>query len=422
MSNPILKSLTPLSRRERFNAIYKIIYPELNPIPWQLTDLDTAITLAEIVWLRSRGGSKTQDGSVLATYQCLTVGNGGWYSADTGQMERIIEEIKHNPFFDDVTEKKAICVNGARVLFGTLGGKRNLRGPRNHWLIIDEEGQIRDAKTHAGYEGVMGTLSASKWHHILHMGTGIRGSQLDENVNISLIPTLSHKWIDCPWLVNAGQIQKEFDEGIRPDWLLGNEYNCEFNAAGGSVFTNILETTVMPLCDQMKQGIDFNAQPGNVGIRIGIKNDIIYILAENVFIYRRDDSDLQNFCSKYPTEVESGGWNDIYAPALKGVSKAPFTETGEGDDTKSARVRSLLHYQIAIDPQRTPHLYKDLLKATWSQTLKGKETVDTNDLHYLAALMHAIYAGSGGGEFVPKRDLTIDQVFGIQLGNVEFGQ
>ena len=342
-----------------------------------------AIAAKESVWIRSRGGSKTDDAVELAIHLGLRYGNGGWYSCDGGQIAEARSRLKdYSPWILRVNQYQADLCNGSRILFGKYGGKRGLRGPRNHWIISDEEGEIRGKyEIVHGYEAALATTSTFKDAIKLHMGTAKIGSKLQENAQ--QFPTVYRDPRYCHW-VDVEQYQH------MPQWWKDNELYCKWTAAGGGVFKPITHFQMPATFEAVAQGIDFNAsQTNNCTARVGKVGLDIYVLHEDTFQYKLDDQKLQQYCNLFPTEAESGGWNTTYAPNLRGVSTMSFSQqvksNGKSIGIKEHVISDMNRGNIYIDPAVCPKIYKHLMAAVWTE----KETVEVNDLHYLAALIHA---------------------------------
>jgi hypothetical protein len=345
---------------------------------WQYWDMLQAIKLKEAVWVRSRGGSKTDDAAQLAVILGLRYGNGGWYTGEGGQLEEArLRLMDYDPWITSVNERRALLCTGDRIIFGNYSGKRGLRGPRNKWIISDEEGEIfQDRKILKGYEGALGTTSTYPNAIKLHMGTPKIGSKLQENAE--RFPTFSRDPSYCHW-VNVAQ----YDH--MPQWWKDNELYCKWTAPGGGVFSPITQFHFPTTFDRVTQGVDFNGSTNNnIGVRIGWIGYDTYILKEDTFQYKLDDSLLQQYCNQFPTNVESGGWNTTFAPNLIGVSKSQFTKEKNQLGLKEQIITDMNKGNIYCLPSLTPKTYKHIMSAVWSKD----RTVEVNDLHYLAAVLH----------------------------------
>jgi hypothetical protein len=212
------------------------------------------------------------------------------------------------------------------------------------------------------------------------MGTAKVGSKLEENAQLYPTRYRTPEW--CSW-VNIRQFENE------PQWWRDNELWCKWTVPGGSVFINVIEMP-FPLqdFDKVLQGVDFNGHANaNCLVRIGIKGSTCYVLREEPFQYKLDDVLLQQRVLEYQTQVEGGGWNEIYAPTLKGVTKWAMTEEG-----KIERIKMLSQMTIVVDKGLTPKTLEHIRKASWDRN--GR--VDTHDLHYLAAMILAYQVGLYG--------------------------
>lgn len=365
-------------------------------VEWQVDDWMFLDKHKEACILRSRKASKTYD--LVDWLFCRVVCTGekwAWLATQMGQLNEAYIAMTEHPWFKSkrwILKKQYVeLITGDMFVFGTVSVGQ--LGLGLDGLIIDEE-QSMEKKQAVEIYPQMRPMMAKTNGCIFHTGTRWIDTPFDFNVDH--LPTSTHDWTMCPWLYLNGDpksfIAREISSKIRPDWEIDLLYRCLPTLPGGKVFPNLVEWhDKFPECDVITQGLDFNALPGHTMIRIGRFNEGVMILKEEVFLYKRDDDLLQDQCLRFPTEVESGGWNDVYAPNLFGVQKVPFTE-GKKDKVdkkgKPERIRRLLMQPLYINPELTPRLWADLRKARYA--LDGK--VDTNDLHWLSALMHAITA------------------------------
>jgi hypothetical protein len=378
-------SLAEIIERIRIWPIEDAVYfamSFLNPHKdaWQYWDMIQAIKVRELNWIRSRGGSKTDDAVELAIILGLRFGNGGWYSPDGGQLEEAQLRLReYRPWVRSWRNNRINLLTGSRIIFGNYSGRKGLRGPRNNWLISDEEGEISmDLKVLKGYDGAMGTTSNTINAIKLHMGTPKLGSKLYDNSQ--LFPTLIRPAENyCHW-VNTAQYEH------MPQWWKDNELGCKWTAPSGNVFRPITNFVWPSSYDLVTQGIDFNGSSNdNILSRIGWLGLDTYILKEDVFQYKTDDELLQQACNHFPTEGEGGGWNLTYAPKLTGITTFPFTRTGNQMGVKEQIIGTINKGNLYCDPKLTPITYKHICAAVWDHD----QTVKVNALHHLAAVLHA---------------------------------
>ena len=365
-------------------------------VQWQIDDWMFIDEQIECCILRSRKASKTYD---LVNWLFMRVTATGekwaWLSSQMGQLNEAYLAMTQHPWFKCKTwilKKQYIeLIDGSKFVFGHIS--LGQLGLGLDGLIIDEEQSMEKKQAEEVYPQ-MRPMMAISGGKIIHTGTRWIDTPFDYNVDH--LPTSTHDWTMCPWLFKNGSpdtfIAREIASGIRPDWEIDLLYRCIPTLPGGKVFPNIvLWSGPMPDCYPITQGVDFNALPGHTFEQLGRFVDGLIALKEEIYLYKRDDDLLQEACLEYPTEVEAGGWNDVYAPNMYGVTKVPFTE-GKKDKVdpkgKPERIRRLLMQPWFINPDVTPGLYDDVRKARYGAD--GK--VDTGDLHFLAAAMHAITA------------------------------
>lgn len=354
-------------------------------IPWQIDDWQMANRLTKCCFCRSRGGSKTNDFVDWLIWRVIVYKErAAWLTAKSGQLDMALYYCRINPCVSYIktypggnTKFDVVLHTGLAIRFGIISTS-NL-GLRLDILVIDEEEDMSAKQSTDIYPQMDGMLSTSPIHKTIHLGTLWINTVFNENAKA--FPTQLRPWRECPWLVKAGAIQDVIDAKVVPQWTIDLLYECKETKPGGLVFPNIiLYHTPTPLCENITQGVDFNAVPHHSLVRLGKFNKCNWILKEEAFIYKRDDEELQARCLEYPTEIETGGWNDTYAPRLTGVDGSPFTTSIKAD-----RIGLLLKIPLMVNPQIVPKTYKDIKSCVWSEN----GTIDTSKLHFLAALMHS---------------------------------
>ena len=361
-------------------------------VQWQVADWRFLDDNDEMCILRSRKASKTFDIMDWLILRVMMTGEKwAWLSCQMGQLtEAYFAALKHPWVVGTkwVLKKQYMeLIDGSSFVFGNLS-LSNL-GLGLDGMIVDEEQSMENKQTTDVYPQMRPMMAISNGK-IIHTGTRWIDTIFD--YNIEHYPTSTHDWLSCPWLSGPDSfIRREIASGVRPNWEIDLLYRCLPTLPGGSVFPNILAIDYMPNCHSISQGVDFNAEPGHTFIRLGRCNEGLVAMKEELFLYHRDDDLLQDRCLEYPTEVESGGWNDVHAPNITGVKKAPFTEGKKNELDKNGkpfRIREMLCQPLLVNRLVTPHLWKDLFKARYG--MDGK--VDTGPLHWLAAAMHAVTA------------------------------
>jgi len=401
-----LQQFTDGYNHERVNwdKLYKIYGKWLTSVhardgldPWQVDDWKFLDAQLEACILRSRKASKTTD---LMDWLILRVASTAekwaWLAAQMGQLTEAYFAALQHPWVVGtkwVLKKQYIeLINGNQFVFGNLSLSQ--LGLGLHGVIIDEEQSMEKKQAEDVYPQMRPMLAITNGK-IIHTGTRWIDTPFDYNVDH--YPTRTRDWTQCEWLYQNGSpetfIAREIASGVRPNWEIDLLYRCLPTLPGGSVFPNIIDITgeAMPECHIISQGVDFNGNPGHTMIRLGHCSRGLVALKEELFRYHADDQLLQQRVQEYPTEVESGGWNDVHAPNLTGVTKRPFTEGNKqyvDPNGKPERIRRMLKEPLLVNRQVTPHLWVDLHKARYD--FAGK--VDTGSLHWLAAAMHAVTA------------------------------
>lgn len=381
---------------------------------WQRDACTTVLTGANlrVVWNWCRGAGKTEKASILATFLNVRGLIGNWYAKSRKQLGRVQECWQKNPYVN-LGYVRGFTITPNRTMVRTLGegfmtigcldSLENASGPHPDFGMWDEVALINR-------EIFMKSLK------ILNHKPQAFGLFFSTPIRESVFHDISRKWgelkhtyLDCEFMDHAA-IEDEKLPGL--EWMWLQENMCEYTAAASSVFPPI--TYVIE--DSRKwnnfprnciyQGVDFGGGKPHTGVRIAVLEHDVYLLKEDAFKYKYDDEILQDYCLLYPTEIEIGGANDTMAPNLVGVTKKQFT-----NDSKYAMIGMLLQKTIHVDKGLTPKTLKDMLKAIWERTKLGKPRVETGELDYLAALMHAITTGGGGIDFADNNVPTTENPY-----------
>ena len=351
---------------------------------FQLKDsLEFLLKYPYMFWDWCRESGKTLWGSLLMTFCTICGEECYWMAKASNQFMRVQRLWNLNPFIVPrkpfPQRREVSTINGETISMSILDREENASGPHPYLLILDEYAQM-DLELIA-----KAMFMPQAGGRVLVISTPILGSPTTTIRQDPKFKTITHTYLDCKWRIPS-EVESRKIKGM--EWKWEQDMNCKEVLAQGAVFPNVSETHSFPIqFDRICQGVDFNGTVNkNICIQIGYRSEQLFILKEIVFQYKLDDRLLQSQVLEYPTEVESGGWNDIFAPNLTGVTKMSFAENK--GLSKIDRIKELLKQIIYINPQLCPNLLKDLRNALWG----ADEKVDTNDLHYLSALMHAVGA------------------------------
>lgn len=376
---------------------------DLHLTDWQWKDTSDFLTSNKLMyWDWCRDSGKTMWMALVAIFLTVIGKNCYWFAPTSNQFKRFQQICNFCPF---VVPKKATLqrreielINGDLISMIILDDMEDSSGPHPDAGFFDE---IADMSPEI-LQNCMYMFNPDSW--IAYISTPRKGSATSFVRKMEGISVRTHTYLDCKW-----KDHKAIEKMIIPgqEHLFKQNQMCMEVLAEGVVFQNIelmnihdhptlFDPNGIPYYEKflwVRQGIDNNGMKNrNICIRIGEYNNRYWILKEEAFAYKLEDALLQIRAREFPTEQESGWWNDTFAPNLVGVTKMDFAENK--GQAKIDRVIKLQSKPIMIDPAISPHLLDDFYHCVWVTSPSG-EKVDTNPYHYLAGALHAIGYGEG---------------------------
>ena len=366
---------------------------------FQIDDWEMAENELQCCFLRSRGGSKTNDFTTWLIFHVLrTNERWAWLSSKSGQLDQALIYVRENPFVKEVKritngKYNVYLWTGKMIRFG-LVSTSNL-GLRLDGIVYDEEQDNRATQRSEIYPQMAGMLTASTIHKEIHLGTRWINTLLDEH--IESYPTSTRDWEQCPWLVNSGFIKSEIDAGVTPDWQIDLLYRCIPTAPGGVLFPNLIVEDLKNyvIINAIQYGVDFGSKDMIVGI--SLVGNHCYVLFE-LAVELETNNYACDFMKNRKVEAEGGGYNVSERYGAKGkvlqqrlsASLIPVTNKWKSD--RQMYSRGLI---IHVDKHLTPNIYSDLKSASFG--LDGLYLKDTtHPCHYLDAFFHATKANLTG--------------------------
>jgi len=359
----------------------------LVPRPWQQIFVYAFFKHREVCWNWCRGSGKTFIMSHLYIFMYLAglVIDPFWIAAAWAQLNRAQKYWSVNPYIKPFIPSKVrdmvITIDNGVLLF-TGATDNNVNGPRGEAVMYDEVSRFDEDV----FWNSMPIADHTLFPYRIFSSTPIAFSVFHKLVEE--YPTYTQTYLDCPEMNHAAILKRK---DTMPDWLWDLNYMCKFSIPEGVVFPyiTISHDIQVPINAFICQGVDFGISPGHTLVKIAVWGGKVYIIEESIFKYKTDHDKLKEQCHVYPTEVESGGFNNSFAPYFTGrnISQMPFTGGKEG--TKYKRISWLLEQELIINPAACPKTLADMRAARWETTPKGEPKVETESLHNLAALMHA---------------------------------
>lgn len=387
----LLKALRTYSLRDAYELYVDKLSREM--VEFQYNDWEMADNEVECCFLRSRGGSKTNDFTDWIILRVLrTSERWAWLSSKAGQLEQAMVYVRDNPFVKKVKRvhpsKYDITLWTGKQIRFSIVSTSNL-GLRLDGIVFDEEEDLKGLQVDEVYPQMPGMLTTSPIHKLIHLGTRWINTMFDQHCEE--YPTSIHDWTQCPWLVKAGFIQKEIDEGITPEWQLDLLYRCIATVPGGVLFPTLQLVDLSTDTREAEQyGIDFGGQDMCVGVIISDGNKC-YVMEEYAVDLETYNNALDMLKGKL-VEAEAGGYNDSdrYSAKSKMMrQRIGATTKAVTNKWKSDRQMFGRGLTIYIDKNRTPNTYADLKGATFGPD--GLYLKDTkHPCHWLDAFLHAI--------------------------------
>ena len=391
----LLYKLRHLPLREAMKLYHGKLSYSFEREDFQYDDWKIASEKRKAVFVRSRGGSKTNDFvDWLIFYVLRTNQQWAWLSCKSGQLSQAMTYVRQNKFVKQVRNMSGkydvTLWSGKVIRFGIISTS-NL-GLRVDGIVYDEFEDLQAKQQADVYPQMAGMMTHSPIHKEIYLGTLWIATLFNEYSET--LYCVVRPWDTIPWLVKSGMIQDEINEGVTPEWTIDLQYRCIPSSPTGLLFPNLIveDLSDMVVTDDVQYGLDFGATDHCVGLLI--KGNDVYVIAEYEVILEQHNNAL-DFLKGRIVEAESGGYNDSdrYAAKCKlmkqhvGAIGMPVT-----NKWKSERLMLSRRYTIHVDKNRTPGIYRDLKSGVYGPDgLYLKDVVHPN--HWLDAFFHAVGTG-----------------------------
>lgn len=348
---------------------------------------------------RSRGGSKTHDFTNWLIFRVLRTGEQwAWLAGKGGQLSQALLYVQKNPFVRSVkcitnnTKYDVTLYSGDVIRFGIVSTS-NL-GMRYDGIIFDEFQDIeKSSKMEEAYWQMEDMTSHSVVHKIIYTGTLWINRLFNDYTHV--YPTSIRAWDTIPWLVKAGKIQKDIDDGIVPVWKIDLQNRCIESAPGGLVFPKVeYVQNITQLAESYhnlsssKFGTDFGGIDRTVGI--AIVDETCFVLDEREVQLDVAPTAL-DFLRGYDAEVEDGFYNNEKAKFMVtrvGCSKVEVSKMWISQRLSMGRGFKKI---VCVGCKQ---VYEDVKGATYDP-IDDRYLKDTkHPCHWLDAFLHAIGAQS----------------------------
>lgn len=254
---------------------------------WQIADIARFIYAprnCELMLLRNRGGSKTRDLTVIATFLAYQQNEFGsknrivWFSGTESQLEAVSGYFHENRYIN--TKKSSalrIHLLNKNVIQLRPLTRKQAKSPRADVLFYDEEQDMDEMP----FMESLGTLAGGS-HKIIHAGTTQIGSLLEQTYH-KLKPlgkVSQHIITDCTWHRLEESLAKYSQF---PEWIVRSQLYCEWVRPGGIVFRSFqkVHPSTFPVFDHKYTrclGLDANPVFGYAITETATKDKTIYVV------------------------------------------------------------------------------------------------------------------------------------------------
>ena len=406
--------------------------------PWQLEDLEIIIQsvvfpIGEVLVIRARNGSKTEDMILLALYLCYLGYDVIFFAAQESQIRKPQQYLAD--FIDRSFLQYLVGEQAKRSVYFEGGGsvqllnltEKQARSPRADCIIFDEEAQA-DINAYRASDGIM---KSSQLGLKVHCSTPIKGSIFEENCDnlkkrekkYKQPLVLERKCWDIKFLMkNRAQYEaeKEYYDSIGMGWFFRQENECTFENPHGAIFRSVIydsedinkyiEQNNLVFTDNLFCGLDWNPVAGHYIVAGRWSRDKTAFLVYNVLCLKMGyshemsrDNYLQ--ISPYMTDgnklgVEAGGINEAHCDMLRKhmgdgsiiPKQVWFEEWDSSGKNKYNAVMNLISKMLLIDKSKFGVLAKEVSEAHWDdKSTEPKLYKNPSDSpHALDALLHAV--------------------------------
>jgi len=223
---------------------------------WQIEHMEGALEalkapIREVLFVRSRGGSKTQDTMKLCLYLIYLGFEGIYFTANASQLERpkiYLRNLIARSFLkwcvaDQRKEAVEFIGNGRLELINLTESKA--LSPRADFIIFDEE---RKADPDA-YNNTEGIFADTDMLFTIHISTPEKASIFEDNYDLLKTREIEYdqqliferKLYDISFLWDDPARRKRYLELKKklPAWFWRQEFECSFELPMGAVFQNV---------------------------------------------------------------------------------------------------------------------------------------------------------------------------------------
>lgn len=393
--------------------LYWKVGTKFKPVSFQIDDWLWAWHTQTGCILRSRGGSKTHDFVNWIIFRVLRTREVWlWLACKGGQLQQARVYFEASPFVKQIRPTKTSTYlvdlwNGCTIRCGIISTS-NL-GLRCDGIFYDEFEDLQPKQEIEVYPQMYGMMTASNVHKEMFAGTRWIGTLFDDKCDS--LPVRIRPWGECPWLVNAGAIQHEIDEGVKPGWEIDLLYECIATLPGGKFFHNMQYHKKFNYdINMVDYGIDFGPLDRVVGVIIDQPNPgdkgVCYIVEESEVDIEANHAALDHL-ENNNVEAEGGGYNDdakYDAKALLMSRRIGARRVVTNNKWKKQRKMRARSFEIIyIVKESCPNTWADMRKTTFG--LNGYwDKNRQNPQHWTDAFMHAIGAGMAPKAFDPGSD------------------
>lgn len=356
-------------------------------------------------WGRQLG--KTLTVSLTTLFMAAILGwRGGYRTPMEGQCEPPLEYWGSTPFYEG-TSRGWLKVNGKKMIHLAPVTDNQMRGKTLDFLVYDEQaGCSKKQEPMLLYGKKM--IQNSPYRRLIRISTPICNTMFEtdyyrlEKRGQTTHYTYKDFNAATPWLQDAIEeileTQRLMDDGHYPIHLFKQETLAEFAPAGGSIFSDYEERTIIPEPQGAEWiGIDINPKTGHTAIVTQRINPRVIYLKEQIDLGTDTEYAAKRIKERMrwntSVELELNGPGEEAIKTFWKVLKDDYLGSFQGiswtDQLKIDRIMQILKKHVIVNPQ-AKKTFRQIRGYSWDPHFKLKPN-KTPDDHWIDGFLHSCH-------------------------------